>query len=130
MQKEIITPAVASKALKIFQREVDNDGDPRSCMLQALKETLGSLIKYKGYHCPVCAACQTEMHPERNGVGVVDYADYGPVNLWEADLWECPKCHIQIVVGFGDYPISSHIEDDFDKIMELYGRESIIIGNH
>ena len=128
MQKEVITRSVATRTLKIFNRERENDGEDIACMQQAMKETLGSLTKYKGYHRPVCAACQVEMHPERNGVGVLDMADYGPVNLWDADLWECPKCHFQIVSGFGDSPVARHNEGDrFERLVKSYNENSIVI---
>ena len=130
MQKAVITRSVASKALKIYLRERENDGEDVACMQQALKEVFSSLTKYRGYHRPVCTACQTEMHPEKNGVGVLDLADWGPCNLWDADLWECPKCGHQIVSGFGDNPIVRHHEKErFEKILKEYRDNSIVIEN-
>lgn len=50
----------------------------------------------------VCAKCQEEMFPKRNGIlvklGVHD-------GLFHADLWECRKCGIEIIRGFGMNPI-------------------------
>jgi len=131
MEKAVITRSVSASALKVFNRERDNDGEDIACMQQTLKETFGKLVKYKGYHRPVCAPCQVEMEPERNGVGVVDYADFGPVNLWDADLWECPKCGHQIVTGFGGGPISRHYEEErFQRLIKTYEEQSMVIENH
>ena len=58
------------------------------------------------YHRPVCSPCEVEMRPFKNGVVVVDYAERGPYQLWEADEWACPKCKHKIVVGFGAGPVA------------------------
>lgn len=31
-----------------------------------------------GYHRPVCPKCHVELRPERNGVGILDMANFGP----------------------------------------------------
>ena len=130
MEKEVITPSVVKRALEIFSKQKDNDIDELACMTIALKETFASLSKYKGYHRPVCPPCQVEMRPERNGVGLLDYADFGPYQLWDTDLWECPKCHHQIVIGFGDSPMYSHWESSFPERIQSYKTNSILIENH
>jgi len=123
-----VTKSVARKALRTYKRELENDGKEVDCMRVALEELLEEVNRGNGYHRPVCAACQVEMHPERNGVGVLDMADYGPVNLWDADLWECPKCRHQIVSGFGGNPIARHYEGDrFEKLLKDYREHSIVI---
>ena len=43
-------------------------------------------------HKPVCVKCERELKPERNGVGCLDMADFGPCAVWDSDLWKCPTC--------------------------------------
>ncbi|KKN16512.1 hypothetical protein LCGC14_0975230 [marine sediment metagenome] len=59
-------------------------------------------------HVPVCAKCSQEMYPKKNQVGVLDYAVFGPYQVWDADLWGCRGCGIEIVVGFAQGPIGRH----------------------
>jgi len=71
-----------------------------------------------GYHRPVCAKCRCELRPEKNGVGVLDMASFGPCELFDADLWKCPECGIEVVGGFGNGPISSHFDEDFQQAIK------------
>ncbi len=68
-------------------------------------------------HRPVCVKCEVELEPKKNGVGCLDYAklsvDSQPYQIWDADLWECPNCHYQIVTGFGKAPIDAHYTQSF-----------------
>ncbi len=82
-----------------------------------------------GYHRPVCPVCHCELYPERNGVGVLDLADFGPYALYDADLWQCPKCGMEVVGGFGIFPISRHHEADFDKLVADYKARGLLIEN-
>ena len=52
-------------------------------------------------HKPVCVKCNREMKPERNGVGCLDMTDFSPYAVWDSDLWKCPTCGYEILVGFG-----------------------------
>lgn len=81
------------------------------------------------FHVPVCAKCQVDMRCKKNGVGVVDMADFGPCQVWDADLWECPKCGFQVVAGFGQKPIAYHYEPEgkLVKYLNLYREKSILI---
>jgi len=53
---------------------------------------------------PICVACSrafemiVRFEPKKNGIIV----PYGLNGARHADLWECPECHHQIVMGFGD----------------------------
>jgi len=123
-----VSKSLARKALKTFLREKSNDGEEASCMRVALEEFLEEVNKGRSYHRPVCTACQVEMYPEKNGVGVLDMADFGPASLWDADLWQCSKCGLQIVSGFGNNPISRHHEGErFEKFIKNYRDYSLII---
>ena len=71
-------------------------------------------------HRPVCVKCQTEMRPENNGVGLLDMANYSPSQIWAADLYKCPSCRQEIVVGFGVNAISYHTDENFDRTVNHY----------
>jgi len=83
-----------------------------------------------GYHRPVCPECRCELHPERNGVGVLDMADYGASELYDADLWKCPKCGKQVIGGFGFGPLSSHFEDGFKGAVESRKEAGLLYKNY
>jgi len=91
-----------------------------------------------GYHRPVCKKCNCEMHPETNGVGILDMAEfhtipggssYEPHELYDADLWKCPKCGVEVVGGFGFGPISAHYEKDFQEQINRYEKRGLLIKN-
>ena len=88
-----------------------------------------------GYHRPVCAKCHCEMRPETNGVGLLDMfkpsdkPEPQPYELWDADLWKCPKCGIEVVGGFANGPISSHFEEVFQDMIKHYKGMGLIIEN-
>lgn len=95
-----------------------------------------------GYHRPVCVKCDCELRPETNGVGVLDmvergreqgkdatFVHYEPYELYDADLWKCPKCGMEVVGGFGYNPISAHYEADFQKMIKHYEDRDMLIRN-
>lgn len=51
---------------------------------------------------PICVSCQLEMRCEQNErfVNDVRAGNFQPT-YWLGDLFRCPKCHAEIVVGFG-----------------------------
>ena len=71
-------------------------------------------------HRPVCVKCQTEMRCEKNGVGCLDMASFGPYELWDSDLYKCPKCGVEILTGFGDLAVSVHHKENFQQLVDTY----------
>ena len=73
------------------------------------------------------------MKPKKNEVGCLDYADFSgelrQCQIWDADLWECPKCGYQIVSGFGMKPIDAHYNQSFPITIKRYSDRSILIHN-
>ena len=96
---------------------------------KALVENITHKQVASGYHRPVCPQCHVELHPERNGVGVLDMADFGPYALYDADLWKCPECGKEVVGGFGIGPISAHFEEGFEKFVNSYRERGLLIEN-
>lgn len=61
------------------------------------------------------------MQPERNGVGCLDMADFGPCQVWDSDLWKCPKCGVEVLAGFGQGPVAEHYDAErFDRFVQDY----------
>lgn len=79
-------------------------------------------------HKPVCVTCQCEFRPKQCGVGLLDMfypADKQkpqPYCLWEADIYWCPNCGFEVVMGFADQPYARQNEDGF--LDELKHREA------
>ena len=88
---------------------------------------------------PVCVKCQCFYRPKRNGFywtemmpsGVADpqenirglrkpqaWMDY---KLWSGDLYECPDCEHQIVVGHGAQPIAEHWHTEYMRQKVAHG---------
>lgn len=89
---------------------------------------------------PICIRCERFYRPKRNGfkfiegmpnrqhacAGTGDPAAWSPYKLWTGDLWECPDCGAQIIVGVGIAPISEHYMDDFDHKVQAHGAELLV----
>lgn len=70
----------------------------------------------------VCVKCEVELRPEKNGVIVAELMQHNTkiYKLWSADLWKCPKCGIEVVLGFGRQAFIEHFEGEIDaKLQEL-----------
>lgn len=85
-------------------------------------------------HRPVCVKCQTELRCEKNEVVVLDM--FGPneeiYKGFYADLFQCPGCGMQIVVGFGQNAFTEHFEEDHAEklaIIERHTKPEHIIRN-
>lgn len=74
-------------------------------------------------HRPVCVKCETEMWAHVNGTLVIDVIGAliseenppGYYKLWEADTYKCPKCGMEIVIGFGQRCLLEHCEEGFSE---------------
>ncbi len=75
-------------------------------------------------HKPVCVTCQCELRPKHCSVGLLDM--FNPTNkkepqpycLWEADIYWCPNCSFEVVMGFADQPYARHNDDDLSTLVE------------
>jgi len=70
----------------------------------------------------VCANCEIELKPLRNGVYVVEmFGDTpAPYKIWHADLWGCTNCGARIVPmqSYGKAPLAEHWQDGFKDMYE------------
>ena len=63
-----------------------------------------------------CATCSTMLRPRKNDITVhVTMSDGQPYQIWSADLWECPKCGTQVVLGYGQHAWAEHYQPDFAR---------------
>ena len=65
-----------------------------------------------------CVPCKTYLRPRKNDIYVLTtMSDGKPYQIWNADLWECPDCGQQVILGYGMHAISEHYMDGFDTWM-------------
>jgi predicted RNA-binding Zn-ribbon protein involved in translation (DUF1610 family) len=80
----------------------------------------------------VCVNCEIELKPETNGVVVAEMMkeDTEIYKLWMADLYKCPQCGVEIVLGFSSNPLMEHFEGDIDfkfNQLEASGKKIIFL---
>lgn len=57
----------------------------------------------------ILCGCGRFMRVKKNSVTVEELLEDGaPYKLWDADLWECPECGVEVVAGFGKTPFAEH----------------------
>src|SRR5262245_37605123 len=97
---------------------------------------------------PVCVKCQCFYRPEHNGHfftemmpngyhsgspedrrGVKAPDTWTPYKLWVGDLWQCPECGHQIVVGVIAGPVSEHFHPDFESLRKSYGGDQLNVND-
>ncbi len=88
------------------------------------------------YHRPVCVNCECELRPEKNGIGLLDFyspsdePEPQPYRIWDADLWKCPRCGCEIVIGFGQQPIAEHWKEGrLERAIDGYKKRSKVVRN-
>lgn len=93
---------------------------------------------------PVCVKCQCFYRPKHNGFAFEEMAPWNrpldagytpeeirgkrhpeywrPYKLWNGDLWKCPDCGHEIVVGvISSYPVREHFEVDYPDMVKRLG---------
>jgi hypothetical protein len=73
---------------------------------------------------PICAKCERFFKPKKNGVAFEEgYGDgtRRPYKLWLGDLWECPNCEAQVIVGTGASPVVHAHEPGYSRLCESIG---------
>jgi len=62
----------------------------------------------------VLCGCGRFMAVKKNSVTVEERTeDQRPYRLWDADLYECPECGVEIITGFGRGPFAEHYQPDY-----------------
>ena len=74
----------------------------------------------------VCPQCEIELRPLKNGVHAIEMAVFGPIAIWQADLWHCPECGLEVLVGFGKKPCIEHFNEGWDTVLDTtYASEKL-----
>jgi hypothetical protein len=68
-------------------------------------------------HLPVCATCKRALRCKKNSYAVIDGN-----GLWHADLWECPGCDLEVVLGFAPEPMMEPYDPRFAALVALETR--------
>jgi hypothetical protein len=54
------------------------------------------------------------MRVKRNSVTVEElFEDGAPYKLWDADLFECVECGVEVITGFGHGPLAEHYQSTY-----------------
>jgi hypothetical protein len=62
----------------------------------------------------VLCGCGRFMRVKKNSVTVEELTEDGrPYKLWDADLYECVECGVEIITGFGRGPFAEHYQPDY-----------------
>lgn len=62
----------------------------------------------------VVCGCGRIMFPKKNSVTVEELLENGrPYKLWDADLYACEDCGVEVITGFGRGPIAEHWQPDY-----------------
>jgi wobble nucleotide-excising tRNase len=69
---------------------------------------------------PMCKKCNIAFRRESTEVRVIEtfLEDNRPYKIWNADLFECPKCGTEIVADFANKPLACHHDDNFKQVLE------------
>jgi len=87
---------------------------------------------------PVCVPCERFMRAKKNGFYFTEgmggdgrrgkhSTEWIPYKIWVGDLWECPDCKAQIVVGVGMNRLAEHYEPDFNDILEQTNAKQLLV---
>jgi hypothetical protein len=65
----------------------------------------------------VLCGCGRFMRVKKNSVTVEELLESGaPYKLFDADLWECVECGVEIITGFAARPLAEHWQPDYPAI--------------
>jgi hypothetical protein len=90
---------------------------------------------------PICVPCERFMRPKKLGYYFLEgmpthahdgsqgkhSAGWAPYKLWAGDLYHCPDCGAQTIVGTGRAPISEHYLDDFPRLVDELGAARLLV---
>lgn len=93
---------------------------------------------------PVCVPCERFMRAKRNGFYFIEGMPHGgsepwdgqqgkgstgwtPYKVWVGDLWECPTCKAQTVIGVAPNRLAEHYEPDFEQVIKRTGAAQLLV---
>ena len=75
----------------------------------------------------VCAKCRIELRPKTNDIVAIEMADFGPYKIWAADLWGCPECGAEVILGFANHRMAEHYEPKFATVLQEAERNPLTV---
>lgn len=66
-------------------------------------------------------ACDEEMKKRYRARARAAPERWQPYKVWSGDLWRCPGCGIEIISGFGAFPLAERHHHDFAHVIEHTG---------
>jgi hypothetical protein len=92
---------------------------------------------------PICVKCRVFYRPIKTGyyflegmpteksapIGLTEPDKWRPYKLWSGDLYGCPHCDSQVIVGVGIRPIAEHYQDDFTEIVNEFGASAVQVND-
>jgi len=77
---------------------------------------------------PVCVKCAVDMRPEKNGFKFVEMSEGGRAyQVWDGDKWKCPRCGVEVIVGWGQRPLAGHWDEHFKPILDEATRRGEVL---
>jgi hypothetical protein len=78
----------------------------------------------------ICVPCEVELKPQKNGVYVLELSLRNTTiyRIWQADMWICPICGHETVIGFAQLPTHRY-DKDYQLVLNTLrdGKETIIL---
>lgn len=66
--------------------------------------------------------CGRFMRVKKNSVTVEEQLEDGsPYKLWDADLFECVECGVEIIAGFARQPFAEHFQPTYADVRKAHG---------
>lgn len=65
---------------------------------------------------PICVPCERFYRCEKNELLFLLHN----VSIWEGDLYKCPKCNHQIIVGIAEEPLVTQFDPNFRQWCEKW----------
>lgn len=100
--------------------------------LEVIEDVTEGRGRHRGAAVPmtdrICVRCQVELRVKENGMWLVAMAAFGPVAAYRADLWNCPVCDQETIIGSASSPgrrCGSGCEEQF--LRNLQGRGERIV---
>lgn len=73
--------------------------------------------------------CGRFMRVKKNSVTVEELFEDGQgYRLWDADLYECVECGVEVISGFGQQPFAEHYQPDYAAQRARLANERIYPG--
>ncbi len=66
---------------------------------------------------PVCVKCQCEMRCVKTGADIVVMSGCEPYQIWQADIFGCPSCGVEVIAGWASKPWKAQHDPDFDELV-------------